>query len=87
MTEKTITVSCPGCKNTIEWSESNPFRPFCSESCKNKDFIGWANEEKKLAGSNIYDDIFSEPSSAANQTGFEDQIFSRDGSEGLRIPL
>ena len=68
----TLTVSCPSCKTDVEWNDKFPLRPFCSESCKNKDFIGWANEEKKLAGSNVYDDIFSEPLGAANQTSFED---------------
>jgi len=56
---KPLYVNCPGCHQKIIWSNTNAFRPFCSESCKNKDFVGWANEEKKLSGSE-YDDLFSE---------------------------
>jgi endogenous inhibitor of DNA gyrase (YacG/DUF329 family) len=41
-------VHCPTCHAEIIWSTENPWRPFCSESCKNKDFIGWANEEHRI---------------------------------------
>ena len=58
--KKTLEVKCPSCSQQVEWVEQNTFRPFCSETCKNKDFVGWANEEKKLSGNNIYDDIFSD---------------------------
>ena len=53
-------VQCPACKTQVAWVEKNIFRPFCSESCKNKDFIGWANEDKQISGSADYDDVFSE---------------------------
>jgi len=57
---KSIAVKCPSCSQQVEWVEKNSFRPFCSETCKNKDFIGWANEEKQLSGNAVYDDVFSE---------------------------
>jgi endogenous inhibitor of DNA gyrase (YacG/DUF329 family) len=41
-------IHCPSCKAEIIWSTDNPWRPFCSESCKNKDFIGWAKEEHRI---------------------------------------
>jgi endogenous inhibitor of DNA gyrase (YacG/DUF329 family) len=41
------------------WSSDNPNRPFCSESCRNKDFIAWSEEENRLAGSSTYDDLLS----------------------------
>ncbi len=43
-----LTVTCPCCKQPAAW-HNNAFKPFCSERCKNKDFIGWANEDYKLA--------------------------------------
>ena len=56
----TLFVDCPSCKTSIQWTEKFPDRPFCSVRCKNNDFIGWANEEQRIAGSASYDDIFSE---------------------------
>ena len=53
------TVQCPSCKTNVLWDEDNPYRPFCSESCKNKDFIGWANEEHMIGGNSVYDDLLS----------------------------
>jgi len=55
-----LSVDCPSCKISIQWTEKYPERPFCSVRCKNNDFIGWANEEQRIAGSASYDDIFSE---------------------------
>ena len=57
--QKTLFISCPACKTRIEWSAQNPNRPFCSERCRNKDFVAWANEENKMAGNAIYDDLLS----------------------------
>lgn len=51
---------CPHCTVTMEWNPDNPYRPFCSEQCKNKDFIAWANEENRLPGSPDFDDLFSD---------------------------
>jgi len=42
-----IKVKCPQCKKEVNW-ENNPFRPFCSEFCKNYDLGKWANEEYKV---------------------------------------
>ena len=52
-------IPCPRCKTPILWDKNNENRPFCSESCRNKDFIGWANEEKMMKGNYLYDDILS----------------------------
>jgi len=52
-------VNCPGCKTPIVWRTDNPHRPFCSESCSNKDFIAWANEDNAVPGNPDYDDILS----------------------------
>ena len=37
-------VICPTCKGKSIYATSNPFRPFCSERCKNIDFGAWASE-------------------------------------------
>jgi endogenous inhibitor of DNA gyrase (YacG/DUF329 family) len=38
-------VDCPTCGKKVEWSEKNPFRPFCSERCKKIDLGAWAEEK------------------------------------------
>jgi endogenous inhibitor of DNA gyrase (YacG/DUF329 family) len=55
-----LVVQCPNCKIDVVWSEDSPFRPFCSERCRNTDFIGWANEEHQLPGDISMDDLMSE---------------------------
>jgi endogenous inhibitor of DNA gyrase (YacG/DUF329 family) len=42
-------VPCPTCKGESLYDVSNPFRPFCSERCKNMDFGAWADEGFRLA--------------------------------------
>jgi len=37
---------CPHCKKLTDFSQSNIFRPFCSEKCKLIDFGSWVKEEK-----------------------------------------
>lgn len=37
-------VRCPACGGDSVYSTSNPFRPFCSERCKDIDFGAWASE-------------------------------------------
>lgn len=41
-------VRCPECKKEIEYSASNPFRPFCSERCKVIDLGKWASEKYRV---------------------------------------
>ena len=52
-------VPCPTCKTPTLWDVNNPNRPFCSERCKNNDFITWANEEHVMEGDSLYDDLLS----------------------------
>jgi endogenous inhibitor of DNA gyrase (YacG/DUF329 family) len=40
-------VKCPNCKKETSWTD-NPYRPFCSENCKNYDLGKWANEEYRV---------------------------------------
>lgn len=41
-------VVCPNCGGESIYAASNPFRPFCSERCKNIDFGAWASEGFRL---------------------------------------
>jgi len=43
-------VKCPTCGRMLEWSESNPHRPFCSERCKLIDLGAWLTEKQRIAG-------------------------------------
>ena len=43
-------VDCPTCGDTVQWSETAAYRPFCSERCKLIDLGEWANEEKAIPG-------------------------------------
>ena len=42
------TIRCPGCGGASVYSTDNPFRPFCSDRCKNADFGAWASETYRL---------------------------------------
>lgn len=37
-------VRCPTCGESVLWTPASPFRPFCSERCKNVDLGAWASE-------------------------------------------
>jgi uncharacterized protein len=47
-------VDCPTCSKEVAWTETNKYRPFCSERCKLIDFGDWANERNAIAGESIY---------------------------------
>ncbi|CAN5414742.1 hypothetical protein BH11PSE11_BH11PSE11_00660 [soil metagenome] len=40
-----VLVDCPTCGKKVEWLETNKFRPFCSERCKQIDLGAWAEEK------------------------------------------
>jgi uncharacterized protein len=42
-------VNCPQCQAAVEWGESSPWRPFCSERCRLIDLGEWASEGYRLA--------------------------------------
>ncbi len=42
-------VTCPSCGGKSVYAPDNPFRPFCSERCKNLDFGAWASERYRVA--------------------------------------
>ncbi len=43
------TVKCPTCGDVVVWDAGSPFRPFCSERCKNIDLGAWASERYAIA--------------------------------------
>lgn len=50
-----LTVSCPTCKKSVDWTAEQTFKPFCSERCKLIDLGEWAMEEKRIAGEPFLD--------------------------------
>ncbi len=43
-------VQCPTCRADVVWSSASPYRPFCSERCKNADLGAWASERYAISG-------------------------------------
>ena len=41
-------VACPACQGESVYGASNPYRPFCSERCKNMDLGAWASESFRV---------------------------------------
>jgi len=41
-------VRCPQCRGESLWSPENPWRPFCSERCKQIDLGAWADESYRI---------------------------------------
>lgn len=48
-----LTVKCPNCKTSVEWTAEQRFKPFCCERCKLIDLGEWAMEEKRIVGDSI----------------------------------
>ncbi|MDV6343870.1 MULTISPECIES: DNA gyrase inhibitor YacG [unclassified Nitrosomonas] len=46
---KQTIVNCPQCGETITWSTTNRYRPFCSERCKMHDLAQWATESYRIS--------------------------------------
>ena len=49
-------VPCPGCGGNSIYAPGNPYRPFCSERCKNHDLGAWASEDFRVASEAPPDD-------------------------------
>lgn len=43
-------VRCPNCGGDALWAPENPWRPFCSERCKQIDLGAWASESYRITG-------------------------------------
>ena len=55
-------VRCPACGGDSVYAPSNPYRPFCSERCKNLDLGAWASESFRMPDKTPPDDqAFGDP--------------------------
>jgi endogenous inhibitor of DNA gyrase (YacG/DUF329 family) len=52
----TTIVDCPTCSKKVIWSDASPFRPFCSERCKQIDLGAWAEEKYAIPAVNLPED-------------------------------
>jgi len=41
-------VRCPQCGGDALWAPENPWRPFCSERCKQIDLGAWASDSYRI---------------------------------------
>ncbi len=48
-------IKCPSCEKLAEWSENNPWRPFCCERCRLIDLGAWADESHRIASATSND--------------------------------
>ncbi len=44
-----LSVRCPGCSGPSLYGPDNPWRPFCSERCRQTDLGAWASESYRVA--------------------------------------
>lgn len=44
----TRTVTCPACKGPSAFEPGNPWRPFCSQRCREHDLGAWASESYRV---------------------------------------
>jgi hypothetical protein len=55
-------VRCPTCGGDSVYATSNPYRPFCSERCRNLDLGAWASESFRVPEETPPDDqSFGDP--------------------------
>jgi len=57
-------VTCPNCRGRIAWSSDNPYRPFCSQRCRQVDLGEWFNEAHHIPGPELppgFDDADNDP--------------------------
>ncbi|MGQ5522428.1 DNA gyrase inhibitor YacG [Chitinimonas sp. PSY-7] len=41
-------ICCPSCSGQSFWSHENPWRPFCTERCKQRDLGAWASDSYRI---------------------------------------
>ncbi len=61
-------VRCPTCGGPSVYAEDNPYRPFCSERCRNHDLGAWASENYRVpaASSGEHEDPADDAASPAH---------------------
>ncbi len=55
-----MNVKCPTCDKPVEWNETFPNRPFCSDRCKLIDLGEWASEGHAIPGNTVEEELMSE---------------------------
>ena len=43
-----LLVACPCCGKQTAWTSANPYRPFCSQRCRQIDLGAWAAGEYRV---------------------------------------
>ena len=59
--KKARTVPCPSCRKPALYGEKNPWRPFCSQRCRNVDLGAWASEQFRVPAESPPDDDSAAP--------------------------
>ncbi|MBU6257021.1 MAG: DNA gyrase inhibitor YacG [Burkholderiales bacterium] len=54
-------VPCPSCRAPALFGAANPWRPFCSQRCRNADLGAWASERFRVPAELPSDDEGSTP--------------------------
>ena len=54
-------VACPHCGKQVAWTSGNPYRPFCSERCRQIDLGAWAAGEYRVPAAEESDQPDQEP--------------------------
>jgi len=50
-------VPCPTCRTPVDWDADTRWRPFCSERCKTIDLGGWLQEDNRIPGVELPDEL------------------------------
>ncbi|MES9855859.1 MAG: DNA gyrase inhibitor YacG [Sedimenticola sp.] len=48
--DRVLRVTCPTCRESFEWDNRSPSRPFCSERCRLIDLGDWIDEKHSIPG-------------------------------------
>jgi len=57
MTAPVRTVRCPACGGKSRYAPDNPYRPFCSARCRERDLGAWATENYRIERRETPDDL------------------------------
>jgi endogenous inhibitor of DNA gyrase (YacG/DUF329 family) len=71
------TVPCPACKGPSLYAPANPWRPFCSQRCREHDLGAWASESYRMEERSRGDEATEEPSPATRGVPAELRRHSR----------
>lgn len=63
--KRVLRVSCPTCQAEVPWSDTIPWRPFCSARCKGIDLGEWASDRFVIAGSDAMGPVEAPPTASS----------------------